>query len=241
MVSEKRKVCVSIPIQNENDFQKDLENIHTQIEAALTKGADLIECRFDYMTKIGELDAFLEGLAKFKNNCIYTLRPIGQGGNFVDDHLRRSNLLKKLIYNEPQFVDIEYEILSKNDDLADYIESSKTKILVSWHDFDKTPDHNELINLVNQMRVYSPYLKVVTMANSFDDALEIFELYQHLDTNINLVSFAMGESGTITRVLAPIVGGAPFTYASLDAPIAPGQLSISQMQRFYGVLKKRLV
>lgn len=238
---EKRKVCVSIPIRNENDLQNDLKNTLTQIEAAITKGADLTECRFDYMTRIEDLDAFLEGLSKFKNNCIYTLRPLGQGGNFVDDHLRRSNILKKLVDHEPQFVDVEFEILSKDDDLADYIESSKTKILVSWHDFGKTPDHNELINLVNKMRVYSPYLKVVTMANSFDDALEIFELYQHLDTNINLVSFAMGESGTITRLLASVVGDAPFTYASLDAPIAPGQLSISQMQRFYGVLKKRLV
>jgi 3-dehydroquinate dehydratase-1 len=146
-----------------------------------------------------------------------------------------------LIDQEPQFVDVEYDILSNNDELADYAESSKTKILVSWHDFERTPDHNELINRVSQMRVYSPYLKVVTMANSFDDALEIFELYQHLDTNINLVSFAMGESGTITRVLASVVGDAPFTYASLDAPIAPGQLSIYQMQRFYTVLKKRLV
>ena len=79
------------------------------------------------------------------------------------------------------------------------------------------------------------------MANSFDDALEIFELYQHLDTNINLVSFAMGDSGTITRLLASVIGDAPFTYASLDAPIAPGQLSVSQMQRFYGFLKKRLL
>ena len=51
----------------------------------------------------------------------------------------------------------------------------------------------------------------------------------------------MGDSGTITRLLASVIGDAPFTYASLDAPIAPGQLSVSQMQRFYGFLKKRLL
>lgn len=238
---KKRKVCVSIPIRNKDDLQKDLENMLTQLETALTMGADLIECRFDYLTKFEGLDAFLKGLDKHKNSCIYTLRPVAQGGNFVDDHNQRGLLLKKLIDQEPQFVDVEYDILSKNDELADYAESSKTKILVSWHDFEKTPVHNELIDLVNQMRVYSPFLKVVTMANSFDDSLEIFELYQSLDTNINLVSFAMGESGTITRVLAPIIGDAPFTYASLDTPIAPGQLSISQMQRFYAVFRNRLV
>lgn len=244
---EKRKVCVSIPIRNqENDLRTDLENILVNIQTALTKGADMIECRFDYMTEFEEFDAFLEVIAKYKASCVYTLRPVSQGGNFVDDnddvdHIQRLKLLKKLIDQEPQFVDIEYDTISKNDDLADYAELSKTKILVSWHDFERTPHHTELINLVNQMRIYSPYLKVITMAHSFDDALEIFELYQNLDTNTNLVSFAMGESGTITRVLGSIIGDTPFTYASLDVPIAPGQLSISQMQRFYAVLRKRLV
>lgn len=240
-MSEKRKVCVSIPIRNDGNLKTDLERIYVEIETALTKGADLIECRFDYMTKFEQFDVLLEGLSKFKNKCIYTLRPVNQGGSFVDNHELRTSLLRKLIDQEPEFVDVEYEIISENDDFADHVESSNTKILVSWHNFERTPPHKELINLVNQMRVYSPYLKVVTMANSFDDVLEIFELYQNLDTNISLVSFAMGESGIITRVLAPVIGEAPFTYASLNSPIAPGQLSISQMHRFYSILKKRLL
>lgn len=240
-MSEKRKLCVSIPIKNGDNLNIDLQKVIDEIESALEKGADLIECRFDFMTKFQELDSFLDEISKYKANCIYTLRPIVQGGNFRNDHDERIPVLKRLIDQGPQFVDVEYEIVSMREELADYIEASNTKILVSWHDFKLTPNHVELIDLVNKMRIYSPYLKIVTMANSFNDVIEIFELYQSIDTNINLVSFAMGESGIITRLLCPIIGESPFTYASLSTPIAPGQLSINQIVKFNHFLKKKMI
>lgn len=240
-MAEKKKICISVPIRNETSQTNEIHENIINIEAAIEKGADLIECRFDFMTNFDGIDVYLDGISSFKKKCIYTLRPFNQGGNFVNDLDKRSTILKKFINAEPQFVDIEYEIISANEDLADFTEVSNTKILVSWHDFEKTPSYSELINIVNQMRIYSPYLKVVTMAQSFDDVLEIFKLYQNVDTHVNLISFAMGESGIVSRLLCPIIGEAPFTYAASNTPIAPGQLSIQQVNQFYAILKKKLI
>jgi 3-dehydroquinate dehydratase-1 len=70
------------------------------------------------------------------------------------------------------------------------------------------------------------------MAHSIEDSLRMLELY---DTAIGLspIFFAMGEAGVISRILCPVIGNAPFTYASLEKSIAPGQLTLKQMKKLY--------
>jgi 3-dehydroquinate dehydratase-1 len=242
LLPKNTKICASIPIvEGQNSGTNNLKFTLCDIEKAIQKGADMIECRFDFIKNYGQIDRYLQLLTRYKDRCVYTLRPENEGGKFSNDPLQRIALLKKLIEAKPLFVDIEYELISKNDELADLIEISDTRILVSWHNFVKTPSENELISQVNNMRVYSPYLKIVTTAKNIDDSLTILKLYKIIDTHINLIAFAMGESGTISRILCSIIGDAPFTYASLSEAIAPGQLSIDQMKTFEKLFKSTLI
>jgi 3-dehydroquinate dehydratase I len=237
-----RKICVSIPVlDNQNNDTNELELPLSQIEKAIQKGAELIECRFDFIKNYGEIDRYLKLLSKYKDQSVYTLRPQNEGGKFGNDHVQRIDLLQKLIDAKPLFVDVEYELVSKNDELADIIENSDARILVSWHDLVKTPTENELINLVNKMRVYSPYIKIVTTANTIDDSITVLKLYGSIDTHVNLIAFAMGNLGAISRILCSVTGKAPFTYASLGATIAPGQLSIDQMIIFQKLFETKII
>ncbi|HJS81709.1 MAG TPA: type I 3-dehydroquinate dehydratase, partial [Nitrososphaera sp.] len=134
--------------------------------------------------------------------------------------------------------DIELETLRENDDLADFLETQRSPVLVSWHDFNSTPSSDELANILAEMRVYSNYVKIVTTARHTDDALRLLDLYE--DTiGLNAVIFAMGTEGIISRVLCTIVGNAPFTYASLDNAVAPGQLTVKDMRKLYERIDKR--
>lgn len=238
-----RKICVSIPVLDDqsNDSAVKLDLTLTEIEKAIQKGAEMIECRFDFIKHSRQIDRYLQILSKYKNQSVYTLRPENEGGKFSNDPIQRIDLLKKLIDSRPLFVDIEYDLISKNDELADLVENSNARVLVSWHNFAKTPSEVELISLVNKMRVYSPYLKIITTANNIDDSITILKLYQSIDANVNLVAFAMGESGTISRILCSIIGDAPFTYASLGEAMAPGQLSIDQMKIFEKLFRSKLI
>lgn len=239
----RKKICVSIPIVDDQtkDKNKELELPLCNIEKAIQKGAEMIECRFDFVKDYSRIDDYLQVLSKYKDQSVYTLRPENEGGQFSNDHSQRIILLKKLIDAKPLFVDIEYDLISKNDVLADIVENSDTRILVSWHDFASTPNQDELINLVNKMRVFSPYLKIVTTAKNIDDSLKILNLYQSVDTHVNLVAFAMGEAGAISRILCTVTGDAPFTYASLGNAIAPGQMSIVQMKMFEELFEFKLI
>jgi 3-dehydroquinate dehydratase-1 len=50
----------------------------------------------------------------------------------------------------------------------------------------------------------------------------------------------MGEHGISSRLLCTLYGGSPFTYASLDNPLAPGQLDIVLMKKIYDKIGKNL-
>ena len=63
------------------------------------------------------------------------------------------------------------------------------------------------------------------------DTLRILDLYDEAN-GFNLIAFAMGEVGTLSGSV-PITGNAPFTYATLEKAIAPGQLTLEQMRKLY--------
>jgi 3-dehydroquinate dehydratase-1 len=80
--------------------------------------------------------------------------------------------------------------------------------------------------------MYSNYIKIVTTAKNTQDALRLLDLYETA-IGLNLIAFAMGEAGIISRILCTVFGNAPFTYAALEKAISPGQLTIKQMRKLY--------
>ena len=89
--------------------------------------------------------------------------------------------------------------------------------------------------MLEEIRTYSNYAKLVTTANDIEDSLRILDLYKNTHGLI-LIAFAMGESGIISRIFSTLLkrtASAPFTYAALEKRIAPGQLTLKQMKRLY--------
>jgi 3-dehydroquinate dehydratase-1 len=136
-------------------------------------------------------------------------------------------------------LDIEISILKKDNDLRKFVKDNKIPILVSSHDFRNTPNISLLLKKFEDMSKYSNYVKLVTTARNSNDNFKVLSLY---DNNIktNLIAFAMGEHGISSRLLCTLYGNAPFTYASLDTPLTPGQLDIGVMKKIYDKISKNL-
>ena len=231
-----KKLCVSVPL-----FDGELDKIESKIDSLQKENISFIEFRFDYLKEYGNLDTILEMISKYKNQSIYTLRPTNEGGRFPGEESERLILLKKLAVAEPMLLDLEYNSVLKNDELADFIDHNNVRILMSWHDFTGTPNKESMVDLIDNMRVFSNYIKIVTTAKSIDDSINILGLYKLIDTSINLVAFSMGELGIISRVLCSIVGNSPFTYTTIEKPVAPGQLTINQMKSIYSLFHNKLI
>jgi 3-dehydroquinate dehydratase I len=226
------KICVSIAAS-------DLEQLKIQIKQAFNFGADYVEIRFDFLN-LSDLEEALSIANAVNKKAVYTLRSPEQGGQFKGNTFERITWLEKLSSSKPMLLDVELYTIKCNNNLADYLKENNTSVLISWHDFEKTPSNAQLTDLLYEMRKYSQNVKVVTTAQKTEDSLGLLELYENT-LGVNLIAFAMGEAGVLSRLLCVIIGNAPFTYASLEKAIAPGQLTIKQMRKLYDRIDSHLI
>ena len=216
----KYKTCISI---GEDTPKK----IRAKLKVALKK-SDYVEIRLDFL-KSEEVPKTLEIIKKDLNKVVCTLRPKTEGGKFTGNEKERISIIKLIAEYNPFLLDIEFNTLNKNKELFKYLKSTKTKLLVSWHDFKKTPKNADLKNKIKQMSKFSNNVKIVSTAKSTDDSTRMLELYKNKGKN-NLISFAMGDFGRISRILCLYLGS-PYTYVSLGKAIAPGQFSVDEVKK----------
>lgn len=222
----KYKTCVSIA-------EKTPQKLKQVLKIALKK-SDYVEVRFDFL-KIEQIPDALEVIKKDLNKIVCTLRPKTEGGKFSGNEKERIAIIKLIAEYNPFLLDIEFNTLKKNSSLVKYLKSTKTKLLVSWHDFKKTPNSTKLKKKMNQMSKFSSNVKIVCTAKSTDDSTRMLELYSKKGKN-NLISFAMGDFGRISRILCLYLGS-PYTYVSLGKAIAPGQFSVDEVKKITNLKK----
>ena len=216
----KYKTCVSIA---ENSPYKIKQNLKDAL-----KKSDYVEIRFDFL-KTDEIPKTLEIIKNDLKRVVCTLRPKSEGGKFEGSEKERISILKLIAEYNPFLLDVEFNTIKENKELAKYLKSTKTKLLISWHDFKKTPKFSELKNMMSQMTKFSHNVKIVTTAKSVDDSTRTLQLYSKNGKN-NLIAFAMGDNGRVSRILCLYLGS-PYTYVSLGKPVAPGQLSIDEVKK----------
>ncbi len=222
----KYKTCVSIA-------EKTPTKIKQVLEIALKK-SDYVEVRLDFL-KIEQIPEALEIIKNDLNKIVCTLRPKTEGGKFPGNEKERIAILKLIAEYSPFLLDVEYNTLKNDTALVKYLKSTKTKLLVSWHDFKKTPSTVELKKKLSQMSKFSSNVKIVSTAKSTNDSTRMLELYSKKGKN-NLISFAMGDFGRISRILCLYLGS-PYTYVSLGKAIAPGQFSVDEIKKITNLKK----
>ncbi len=198
----------------------------------IAKQEPLAEIRIDKLDmNIDQLNAlFASG-----KSLIATCRP----GKYTEQE--RLDRLKSAIAAGASYIDIELEAdIDYRKELLDMAGKHGCKIIISYHNFDSTPEVDELNVILRQCFNYSADIaKIITTVNANADKAKILSLYAYAK-DLNIIAFGMGEEGRITRVIAPFMG-APFTYVSLSAgkETAPGQLSKEEMQDILKVLAKK--
>ena len=185
-----------------------------------------IEARLDFL-KPEEIPDALNMIKEYLYRTICTVRAKGEGGEFTGNEAERLSILKLVAEYEPFLLDIEYNTLRANSDLVRYLNTTHSNILVSWHNFKHTPSISILQKKIEQMARFSINVKIVCTAKSTYDATKMLSLYNK--NLINLISFAMGEHGRISRILSMYMG-CPYAYVSRNKPVAPGQFSLNEMK-----------
>ncbi len=218
-------ICVAVSAKN-------MDSAIKKSSEAIEKGASLVEIRIDHFENPNEAD-FEKLRNEIKSKLILTVRKPDEGGKCPFEENQRLELLQKCIYANPYAVDLEFSI--KTTQLTNLIQLAKkneVKVILSYHDFKKTPSVEYMKEkILDAVKKKGDYVKTIGTASSIEDNLKMLSLPQFARKNqIQIIAFAMGRKGIISRILSPIFGAA-FTFAALDEPTAPGQISIEEMKR----------
>ena len=216
------KTCVTLAEPNPVKLNKLLQHY--------LKRSEFVEIRFDFMEP-KKIPVALSLVKKHLARCICTLRSRSEGGKFSSNEKNRISILKLIAEYNPYLLDVEHDTIRKNKDLYQYLKKTKTNLLISWHDFAKTPSLSFLKSMRKKMAKFSKNIKIVTTARSIKDTLGILSLYK-FQSNTNLIAFAMGDYGSMSRILCTQLGS-PYTYVSPGNPIAPGQFSLDEIKSIF--------
>jgi len=221
------KICVSIPPQTVTealDLIKKAENQH----------ADFIEVRLDSLTKHNQL----ADIANCSNTpLIATNRSTKCQGKFLGSETERQKILLDAAKNGFEYVDVELST-AKLKNIISNLREMGAKPIVSFHDFNKTPNSTQLNKILKkEIASGADICKIVTTARLVEDNLTVLDFLSKACENAKMVCFSMGELGKPSRLLSPVFG-AFFTLASLESgrETASGQLTIREMRSAYEAL-----
>lgn len=144
--------------------------------------------------------------------------------------------LKIAMENGARYIDLEYQLNAEQRvELMSIAKNYQVKVIISYHDFEKTPDEATLNDIINQCNNFNAYLiKIATKVNFRDDCFRLFNLYHARE---NLIAFGMGEDAKFTRITSLFLG-APFTYVHFTSSkkTAEGQLGYREFEEILKAL-----
>jgi len=195
---------------------------------AARQGLDLLEARVDlFRHPAAAATALYIKAARKLLPVLLTVRSASEGGAYDGSDTSRLELYRALL---PRVDAIDVELAAAiRADVVDAAREAKRLVVLSHHDFVRTPSERELDRVVT--RGFDAGADIVKIAVQVADDADcsrlaaLFTLYPERA----LVLIGMGEHGKKTRILFPALGSR-FTFASLDRGTAPGQLDLRATQ-----------
>ena len=207
---------IAIPI-----FQAKKEDVIKVAMDCIDKGADVLEFRIDALDNPNFKD-IKEIIAEINFPMIATNRIASEGGSFKGSEEERIDILLKCA-PLVDYVDIE---LQSDDKYIKEIHDTGVTTIVSYHDFNKTPEINEITYIVEKEHNLGDIAKVAFMPQDLDDTLKILAILSHCEDTI---AISMGDLGSYTRIMASKFNS-PITFAAGRDVTAPGQIDIETMK-----------
>lgn len=217
------KIC--IPIAENN-----LENIIKAAEQILDSPADLVEWRADWFEYLLDFDKTKEVLKILREilkdiPIIFTIRSKNEGGEKTVDEATYLELNKKAI--DTGCVDlIDVEVLSFKTvakELIDYSHRLAVKVIASHHDFEKTPEKEEMISKLEIMESFgADILKIAVMPKTYEDVESLLAVSDKIEKP--LIAISMSELGVKSRLKGAV------TFGTVGKASAPGQISAYELK-----------
>ncbi len=238
------KICIPVVARN-------IEEIKKQGRSVMFTPADIIEWRIDYLMNVTDIAYVLTAMKKLKE-CIegkpilVTFRTFKEGGKCKITVEQYTAIYMAVIESGlADMIDIEFFLGEKIiQPLMERAGEKGVKVILSNHDFEKTPPAKEIISRLMSMKALGADIaKVAVMPRDSGDVLTLLsaaEHMKHIENPIPIVTISMAATGTISRIAGEIFGSA-ITFASAGNNSAPGQIDADILDRITSMIHKELV
>ena len=199
------------------------------IRAALRE-TPTVELRLDWLASDAERSKLLRWVRQHRpRNATFlaTCRRKGAGGLFSGNIEAQLFWLIQARETGCQWCDIEVETLRKLPGQSAREYAVPPRIMLSVHDFDRTPELARAIRLTSKSDVDS--VKIAAHAGTIADSVRLLGWARR---SKSCIAVPMGEVGLPGRILA-LREGSTLAYAPVAAATAPGQVSLHDLKHLY--------
>ena len=226
------KICVPIVGCSTDELMQECRYLHD-------KPFDIIELRIDYFQQVSDHMAVKNALQAIRSEIgntalLFTFRTKNEGG--VSEYTETDYFSLNQFAIQTGLIDaIDLELFRDHAGVQKTISAAKNHgvtVIMSNHDFQKTPSYEEIINRLCTMKsLGADIAKLACMPHTPKDVLTLLDATaavksQYPDTPI--ITMSMGKLGVISRISGETFGSA-MTFGSAKKASAPGQLDITAL------------
>lgn len=233
------KICVPLVAKNKQAFldsAKELENVKL----------DLVELRIDHFEEVENLEAvkdLVKELREVLNETpiLFTFRSLKEGGEKEVSVEYYKNLNVEIA--KTGYVDlIDVELFTGDEVVEEMVSEAhkvNVKVVMSNHDFDKTPEREEIVKRLCKMQDLNADLpKIAVMPTSTTDVLTLLCATDDMVTKYAktpIITMSMAGLGVISRLAGETFGSA-LTFGAAKVASAPGQVEVNKLSEILEVL-----
>jgi 3-dehydroquinate dehydratase-1 len=234
-------ICVPLVAKTKRDLLHEAEEL-------LRVTPDIFEWRIDGFDQAEKVDESLTALSELHGRVgsvplLLTCRIDTEGGfQKINRDMRLNLILDSIKTDYLDMVDIELiNDAAFIDSVLDIAKQHDVNVILSYHDFKKTPDENFILErLFYAQNLGADIAKVAVMPNNMKDVLILLNATfkaKAKGLKIPLVTISMGAKGIATRLMGGVFGS-DITFGSGKKASAPGQVPIDDLRRTLALLYK---
>jgi 3-dehydroquinate dehydratase I len=237
------KICVPM-------VGKTIPELIEEAEFLKTTDLDVVEWRVDFFDDVEDLEKVKVALNEIRSilhdiPLVFTFRSAKEGGE-KEVSTEYYFDLNKAMAASGQIDIVDIELFNDGEEIKSIISAAhdnKVYVIISNHDFDKTPDKEEIISRLRKAQNLGGDLpKIAVMPKSAADVLTLLDATNTMNEQYAdrpIITMSMAGKGVISRLAGEIFGSA-LTFGAAKKASAPGQVPVTELRNILSLINRSL-
>ena len=233
------KICVPI-------VGKTKEELLSEVEVLKSVPVDVVEWRMDWFEEVeccekavAMLQVLREAIPEMP--ILATFRSKKEGGELEISTAAYVELNKAIIDSgNADLIDVElFTGEAQVKELIAHAHDKGVRVIMSNHDFDKTPSYNEILTRLKSMQDIP---KIAVMPTCKADVITLLQATNDMHENFAdrpIITMSMAGTGVLSRLCGEVFGSA-LTFGAAKKASAPGQMGVEDLKTVLSLLHKSL-